>query len=190
MPNLVKLLTVKRIIEKENPTKITCTNSLSNIVQSIIKDDVKTEFFSNNVEQKLLWDTISVKYNLGPIPISINLSKNNYLKIKKFVESVLGFFYGFWIDHNSPKQKSIIFLEFNPEYFSTLFKSLKTYDGNVILVNRRRSAVWSMTATNIVRKFGCKVLNFNNILNKDEKHKIHLLVDEYAKKNRKSLGKF
>lgn len=182
MPNLVKLLTVKRIIEKENPTKIICTNSLSNIVQSVIQDNIETEFFPNNVEQKLLWDTITIKYNLGPIPIAINLSKNNYLKIKKFVESILGFFYDFWIDRNSPKQKSIIFLEFNTEYFSTLLKSLKTYDGNVILVNRRRSAVWSMTANNIVRKSGCKVLNFDNILNEDEKRKILLLVDEYAKK--------
>lgn len=182
MPNLIKLLTVKRIIEKENPTKIFCTNLLSNIVQSITKNNIETEFFSNNVEQKLLWDTIAIKYDLGPIPISINLSKNNYLKIKKFVESILGFFYGFWIDRKSPKQKSIIFLEFNTEYFSTLLKSLKTYDGNIILVNRRRSAVWSMTATNIVKKSGCKVLNFDNILNEDEKRKIHLLIDEYAKK--------
>lgn len=182
MPNLVKLLTVKRIIEKEKPTKIICTNSLSNIIQSIAQDSIETKIFLNNVEQKLLWDTINIKYNLGPIPISINLSKNNYLKIKKFVESILGFFYGFWIDHNSTKRKSIVFLEFNTEYFSTLLKSMKNYNGNIILVNRRRSAVWSMTATNIVRKSGCKVLNFDNILNKDEERTIHLLVKEYTKK--------
>jgi len=182
MPNLVKLLTVKRIIEKEKPTKIICTNSLSNIIQSITQDSIETKIFPNNVEQKLLWDTINIKYNLGPIPISINLSKNNYLKIKKFVESILGFFYGFWIDHNSTKRKSIVFLEFNTEYFSTLLKSMKNYNGNIILVNRRRSAVWSMTATNIVRKSGCKVLNFVNILNKDEERAIHLLVKEYTKK--------
>ncbi len=182
MPNLVKLLTVKRIIEKENPTKITCTNSLSNIVQSITQNNIETEFFPNNVKQKLLWDTITIKYNLGPIPISINLSKNNYLKIKKFVESMLGFFYGFWIDRNSAKRKSVVILEFNTEYFSNFLQEMKKYDGNVILVNRRRSAVWSMTATNIVKKSGCKVLNFDNILNKDEKRKIHLIVDEYTKK--------
>ena len=182
MPNLVKLLTIKRIIEKEKPTKIICTRSLSNILQSITKDSIETEFFQNNIEQKLLWDTIAIKYNLGPIPISFNLSKNNYLKIKKFVESTLGFFYSFWIDHNSPKRKSIVILEFNTEFFSTFLHAMKNYDGNVILVNRRRSAVWSITATNIVKNSGCKVLNFDNILNKDEKHKIHLLVEEYTKK--------
>ncbi len=183
MPNLVKLLTIKQIIEKEKPTKIIYTSSLSNIVQSITKDsNIETEFFQNNVKMRLLWDIITIKYNLGPIPISFNLSKNNYLKIKKFIESTLGFFYGFWIDHNSPKKKSIVILEFNSEYFSTFLQAMKNYDGNVILVNRRRSAVWSRTATNIVRKSGCKVLNFDNILNKDEKQKLHLLVEEYSKK--------
>ena len=183
IPNLVKLLTIKRIIEKEKPTKIIGASSLSNTVQSITKgNNIETEFFQNNVKQKLLWDTITIKYNLGSIHVSFNLSKNNYLKIKKFVESTLGFFYDFWIDRNSPKKKSIVILEFNTEYFSTFLKAMKNYDGNVILVNRRRSAVWSITATNIVKKSGCKVLNFDNILNEDEKRKIHLLVAEYSKK--------
>lgn len=108
MPNLVKLLTVKRIIEKEKPTKIICTNSLSNIIQSIAQDSIETKIFLNNVEQKLLWDTINIKYNLGPIPISINLSKNNYLKIKNLWNLYLDFLW-FWIDHNSTKRKSIVF---------------------------------------------------------------------------------
>jgi len=182
MPNLVKLLTIKRIIEKEKPTKIICTNSLSKIVQSVINGNIETEFFQNNVEQKLLWDTITIKYNLGPIPVSFNLSKNNYLKIKKLMESATGFFYDFWLDRNSYKKKSIVILEFNSEYFSTFLQAMKNYDGNVILVNRRRSALWSRTAINIVKKSGCKVLNFDNILNESEKRKISLLVEEYSKK--------
>ena len=186
MPNLVKLLIVKRIIEKEKPTKIICTDSFSNIVNSlIIGTDIKTEFFQKNMEHKLLWDTIHIKYNFGPTHISFKLSKKNYLKIKKYIESLLGVFYGFWLDTNS-KKKSVILLEFNPEYFSTFLKSMKDYDGNVILINRRRSAVWSKTATNIVRKSNCKVFRFDNFLNNDEKQEIHLLVDHYSKK----LNKF
>lgn len=185
MPNLVKLLTVKRIIEKEKPTKIICTNSFSNIVNSlIIETNIKTKFFQNNMQYKLLWDTINIKYNFGPIHISFKLAKKNYLRIKKYVESILGFFYGFWLNTDS-KKKSIIFLEFNPEYFSTFLQSMKNYDGNIVLINRRRSAVWSKTATNIVRKSNCKVLRFDNLLNKDEKQKIHLLVDAYSKKLKK-----
>ena len=182
-PILVKFLTIKRIVEKEKPTKIICTSSLSDIVQSIInKNNIETEFFHNNNEQKLFWDRITIKYNLGPIPISFNLSKNNYLKIKKFVESILGFFSGFWLDFKSSKKKSIVILEFNTEYFSTFFQAMKNYDGNVILVNRRRSATWSKKAIGTIRKSGCKVLNFDSILKENEKYKINLLVADYSKK--------
>ena len=188
-PILVKFLTIKRIIEKEKPTKIICASSLSNIVQSIIdKNNIETEFFHNNNEQKLLWDKITIKYNLGLIPISFNLSKNNYLKIKKSVEYILGFFYGFWLDFKSSKKKSIVVLEFNTEYFSTFFQAMKNYDGNVILVNRRRSAIWSKKATDTIRKSGCKVLNFDSILKEHEKCKINLLVTEYSKKLEKFWG--
>ena len=182
-PIIVKFLTVKRIIEKEKPTKIICSNLLSNIVQSVIdKSNIETEFFHDNIEQKLLWDIITIKYNLGPIHVSFNLSKNNYLKIKKFVESVLGFFYGFWLDYNSSKKKSIIILEFNSEYFSTFLHAMKNYDGNVILVNRRRSAVWSKKAIDTIKKSGCKVLNFDNVLKEKEKYNINSLTVEYLKK--------
>ena len=183
MPNLVNFIIIKRVVEKEKPTKITATSTFSDMVQSIIKgSNIETEFFQNKIEKKLLWDRITIKYNIGKIPISFNLSKHNYLRIKKFVESTVGFFCDFWIDRNSSKKKSIILLEFNSEYFSNLLHMTKNYDGNVILVNRRRSAIWSKKAIDIVRKSNCKVLNFDNILTEDDKHNIHSLVDEYSKR--------
>lgn len=183
MPHLVNLITIKRVIEKEKPTKIISTNSFSHMILAIIKDSkIETKFFQNKIEQKLLWDRITIKYNLGPIPISFNLSRNKYVKIKKFIESIIGFFYNFWFDVNSSKKKSIVLLEFNTEYFSDLLKMLKDYDGNVILVNRRRSAVWSAKAINTIRKSNCKIINFDNILTSEEKREIPLLVDEYSKK--------
>ena len=183
MPNLVNFIIIKRVIEKEKPTKIIATSTFSYMVQSIIKgSNIETEFFQNKIEKKLLWDRITIKYNIGKIPISFNLSKHNYLRIKKFVESTVGFFCDFWIDRNSSKKKSIILLEFNSEYFSNLLHMTKNYDGSIILVNRRRSAIWSKKAIDIVRKSNCKVLNFDNILTEDDKHNIHTLVDEYSKR--------
>ena len=186
MPNLINFIIVKRIVEKEKPTKIIATSLFSNMIQSIIKgSNIDTEFFQNKIKQKLLWDRITIKYNMGKIPVSFNLSKRNYLRIKKFVESTVGFFCDFWIDRNSSKKKSIILLEFNSEYFSNLLHMTKNYDGSIILVNRRRSAIWSKKAIDIVRKSNCKILNFDNILTEDDKHKIPLLVDEYSKRFKK-----
>jgi hypothetical protein len=183
VPILVKLLTIKRIFEKEKPTKIVCTTSLSNTIHAIIKDNVDAEFFQSVTEQKLLWDTITMKYNMGPIPISFTLSKNSYQKIKKLVETIEGFFYD--IDRNSPKRKSVILLEFNSEWFENLLYAMKNYDGDVILVNRRRPAIWSKKSFDIIKRSGCKILNLDNMLNEDEKRRIPLLVTEYSKKMEK-----
>lgn len=182
VPILIKFITIKKIIDKEKPTKIVCSSLLSKMIEPLIKNmDIQTEFFQNNSKINLLWDNISIKYNFGKIPISLNLSKNNFLKIKKSVESFVGFFSHFWLDHKN-SQKSIVLLEFNTELFSKLLLNLKNYDGNIILVNQRRSAIWSKKAIHAVKKSNCKILNFDKILNEDEKLIIPILVEEYSKK--------
>ncbi len=182
MPNLVNFIIIKRVIEKEQPTKIICSSLLSKIVKSLTKGtDVQTQFFQNNLKKNLLWDRIPVKYNFGKISISFNLSKNNYLKIKKSAESLVGFFSDFWLDCKN-SQKSIVLLEFNTELFSNLLFDLKNYDGNIILVNQRRSAIWSKKAIDVVKKSNCKILNFDKVLTDDEKLEIPKLVEEYSKK--------
>jgi len=182
MPNLVNFIIIKRVIEKEQPTKIVCSSLLSNMVKSLTKGtDIQTQFFQNNLKKNLLWDRIPVKYNFGKIPISFNLSKNNYLKIKKSAESLVGFFSDFWLDCKN-SQKSIVLLEFNTELFSNLLFDLKNYDGNIILVNQRRSAIWSKKAIDVVKRSNCKILNFDKILSDDEKLEIPKLVKEYSKK--------
>lgn len=183
MPNLINFITIKRVIEKENPSTIIATEFFAKMLQSIIKDrNTKIEIFSKKTEKELLWDKISIKYNIGKMAISLTISKNNYIKIKKLVESIIGLFNNFWIDRKSHKKKSIILLEFNSEYFENLLEQLKDYDGNVILVNRRRSAIWSKKALNVVKKSRCKILNFDKILAKSEKQKIPSITKEYSEK--------
>lgn len=180
MPILIKFITIKRIIEKEKPTGIVCSNISSKYVQSLIQN-TKIQIFENNLKSDLLWDKISINYNFGKIPLSFNLSKKNYLTIKKSTESIMGVFSNFWLDCKNSK-KSIILLEFNTELFSSLLNNLKNYDGNVILVNQRRSALWSKKAINAVKKSNCKILNSDKILNKNDKKKISQLSKEYSKK--------
>lgn len=182
MPILIKFVTIKRIIEKEKPTKIVCSSLLSEIVNSLIKTyDIEIEVFHNDAQNDLLWDKISINYNFGKIPISLNLSKNNYIKMKKFTESLIGLSSNFWLDLQNSK-KSIVLLEFNTELFSKLFENLKNYDGNIILVNHRRSALWSKKAIENVKNSNCKILNLEKVLSKSEKSEIPILTEEYSKK--------
>lgn len=182
MPIIINYILIKKIIEKDNPKKIISTNLFEKLILSIIKDNnIKTEFFKTKTNSNLLWDKITIKYNIGKIPISFNISKNKYLKLKKIAESTSSLFYDFWIDKNSEK-KSIILLEFNPENFSNLLTHLKDYDGNIILINLRRSAIWSKKALDIVKNSNCKVINFDKILDTSQKEKLPILTEEYLNK--------
>lgn len=183
MPNLIHIIIIKKIIEQEKPQKIVATNQLSKIIQSVIKDKkIETIFFENPIEKNLLWDKISIKYNFGRIPLTFNLSRNKYLKIKKFLEVTTGYFYDFWYNLDKSHKKNILLLEFNPQLFSKLLQEMKDYDGNVILINQRRPAIWSRNSLDIIKKSNCKVLQLDTILNKEEKDKISLLVNKFSKK--------
>ncbi|BDQ31806.1 hypothetical protein NZNM25_19470 [Nitrosopumilus zosterae] len=183
MPNLIDLLIIKKIIEKEKPTKIVATSQLSKLIETITKGkNIETEFFENKIKKDLLWDKITAKYNVGKIPLTFTLSRKKYLKIKNLLETFSAFFFSFWFDLKNSKKKSIVFLEFNPQLFSKLFQEMKNYDGNVILINQRRSAIWSKKSVDVIRKSKCKILKLDDVLNKDEKAKIPFLVDFYSKK--------
>ena len=182
MPILIKFITIKKIIDKEKPTKIICSSLLSKMVELLIKNlNIETQFFQNNLQTNLFWDDISIKSNFGKIPISLNLSKNNFLKIKRYAELFIGFFSNFWLDQKNCR-KSIVLLEFNTALFSKLLLSLKNYPGNIILVNQRRSAIWNKKAIDAVKKSNSKIFNFDKILTTSEKLRIPILVEEYSQK--------
>ena len=182
MPILINFVLIKKIIDKEKPKKIISTDLFKKIINSHTKNtNIKNQYFINEIEKKLLWDKITINYDIGKFSISFNLSKKLYLKFKKVNEFILGFFNDFWYSNNLSK-KSILFLEFNPAIHSVLFKKLKEYDGNIVLINRRRSAVWNKKSTTIVRNSNLKIVNFDKILEKNENQTISNLAANYSKK--------
>lgn len=182
LQKLINFVIIKQIIEKEQPLKIFSTTLFSTTIKSII-DEKKIEpiFFYNMLDKKFLWDVIPIKYNFGKFNFEINLSRKTYLKIKNFVETTLSLFYRLRFDFNS-KKKSIVFIEFNPQSFSNLFYELKNYDGNVILVNQRRPAIWSKNSLSVVRNSNCKILQLEGILNDQEINEISKSCKKFAAK--------
>ena len=95
---------------------------------------------------------MSISYKIWKILINITLSQKTYQKIKNFLELIFGKIYNYWFDKKESKKKGIIFLEFNPEHFSNLLEEIKNYDGNIILVNQRRTPIWSKKSRNALKK--------------------------------------
>ena len=142
MNELINFYTTKNIFEKINPDKIIATEKFSEILQTLnIEKQKKIEIVKINFSEKLLWENIQIKQNLGKIPISFNLSRKNYNKIKSFWEKSISMFYNLWFDFKDCHKKTIIFLEFYPPLYEKLISNLRKNGFNIVFLNRRRPAV-------------------------------------------------
>lgn len=64
---------------------------------------------SNNFSKKLKWDEITIKQNIGRLPISFNISRLNYSRIKKAWEKIVCSIFNLWFDFKKSNQKTILF---------------------------------------------------------------------------------
>ena len=176
---IFSFLVIKRIIEKENPDKILCSKHFSEMIPSISTDKIKLDMFDDLDHNFLVvWDKILIRFTLGNIPISIPISRKSYTKIKNSIESLAGSIFGLWYKNKNQK-KSILFVEFNPTQYTELLENLKDYSGDLIFLNRRRSAMWNYSAIKILKKFNCKIITPEKFLSKNDKKEASVLNDQY-----------
>jgi glycosyltransferase involved in cell wall biosynthesis len=178
-----KFFIIKRIIGKEKPDKIFANNHIKNIISELSNNN---HISINQIDTKkynflMYWDKIPYEFHLGKVPISIQLSRKNYQRIKKFFESIICKLFSLDLKPNDNK-KTILFVEFNPLQYSELFENLKNCEGIVSLLNYRRPAVWNMGSLNFLRKSNCKLIRMENFLNTSDKKLISDLVVDYLEK--------
>ncbi len=177
---LIKFVTIKKILHEEKPSKVFCTNSLSPIINNLNTENFDTLFFDNKIGEKFFWDKINIKYNIIGINFSFTISKKNYSKLKNSFDFITSFLSKSNLKSSEIKKKSIVLLEFNTEFFSKLLNQFEDYDGNIVLINERRPAIWSKKSFNTIKNSNCKILNFQQILDHNEKKQIPLLVENFS----------
>ena len=195
--NILILATkIRNIIKNNNPEKIFLNSEMEELVKLFTSEETQYKIYKKNESVNELKNNITVKLNFGRIPLSFKITKNKYFKIKKIIEFTSSLLYDLSFNFKNSKNKAIIFLEFNTELFEKLFESMKDYDGNIILVNRRRPAIWNKKSLEVVRKNKCKILNFEEFLTNNEKLNLRKLSELYFKEiqnilqNSKILDKF
>ena len=163
------VLTIIRIIEKEKPTTLVDMTDYGDLIQSFCNRQKIDYIQIHNIKQSSTYfDKINIKYNIGSIPLSVTISKNNFKKIKFFVEKITKQFLKLNQNFN-PKKKSILLLDFNPIQYDLLLKELSTSSKNILLLNQRRPAVWNFKSYNIIRKLGSNIINLNDFNKKIRK---------------------
>jgi hypothetical protein len=154
--------TISKIIDGEKPDKVISVTNLNNFVLSVCKSKkIEVLSYEQTKEPVLIHDNINIKYNLGPIPISITISRTKYFLIKQLVEKIVYSIFNLHPRIDSSNEKSILLLDFNPTSYKLLLKELSKLNKHVMLLNQRRPAVWNIRSLKIVRKSKCKIINLN-----------------------------
>ena len=169
-------LIIKRIIEKDKPEKIIASKYHSEIIKSI-SNTIDVVQYDTKLTNPLAWNTIQIKFNIGRLPISFNLSRNRYLKLKEIFENAVSNIFGFWFNFNN--KATILLLEFDPSAYKELLTYLSKSNKNILLYNRRKSAIWNMSPIKILYKTKCKLLNFKKIESRLQTQ-IMSLVNSYS----------
>ena len=177
--NLIDFLLVKKIIENEKPEKILTTKNLHNAVKTLIDEKTDVSIYGSDRQYSLPWDQIQIKLNLGRIPISLHIGRKKYLTVVTLIESILSRVLNL---HFIPDdKKSVLLLEFDPSQYENLLSSLSKCDVNVVLLNRRRTSLWSLKSIRSLLHSKCKIINSNKFLPSD-KNQITSITDNYCEK--------
>jgi hypothetical protein len=163
LQRLFKLLIIKRILEKYEPEKIIASTSLKSIVECIpLSKKTILEFFLKPSNNSSFFDKYQINYKIGFFNISFKIKRSTLSKIKKWYEKIATIQNLWFNDYKS--SNNILFLEFDPTKYEELFKQLKKFGVNVVLLNKRKSAVWNSKSISIVKNNNCKLINESKLL--------------------------
>ena len=154
-------ITLKKIIDKEKPSKIIDFTEFNQFTETLIKNKNNIIKFSPIEKKSFYHDKVSVNFSLMNKPLHLEISKNTFLKIKQITSNLTDKF----LDANIKQitKKSILLVNFDPIQYETLFKELKKQEIDVILYNPRKPAITNLKSFNIVKNSKCKIFNTYDI---------------------------
>lgn len=161
---LIKIQTISNIIKKENPEKIFISSNLKNYVEQFIdKKNIEVLISNKTIQSGFIKEQIEIKFNIFSKPITFYIPKKIYNKLKNIQENIICKIFNLW--YKPDEDRLNLILEFNAALFSSLFSELEKSRHKTVLLNQRRSAVWSWNSIQNLRKHKCKIINTNDFFN-------------------------
>ena len=112
---------------------------------------------------KFYLDMIGNRFEIGKKNFTIRLSKKRYNSLKKLSEKIM------WNKKTqkiNPSKKTILFTEFDPLRYNSIFSSELQNTSNILLYNRRRPAIWNLQSLSILKKSGCGIVLEDSLMDK------------------------
>lgn len=161
------LFSIMRIIEKESPFEVFAATHVNDFIRRLCESkNIKISVFEPADDSSLILDNLNIKLNILSMPLSFHISRNRFLKIKKFTDTIIERLFSLQPQFHSNKN-SILLLDFNPIQYHELIKELSALNKNILLLNQRRPAVWNLKSLEIIRNSKCKVLHLHHFEKKN-----------------------
>ena len=186
LSNLITFFSIKKIIEQEKPSEIFVTGRLSKFLDSFfdkknvtILNDSNLTYEKGGQGKGFTADQMELRFNILTKPITIYVSKKTYSKVKNIYENIMCTFFNLWFNPTK-KEKGILLLEFNTDAYQELLMNLNKTNKPIILLNRRRSAIWNKESLKTLKKYtNCKILDHKKFLNSKDKKDLSQLKKKY-----------
>ena len=176
---LYELSIIHKILKKEKPKKIITNSSFLSFIKSFPSfQDLKYDVILESETGNMVYSKIEIKFNIGKLPISFNISRKFYGKLKSLLEMLVCNFKNLWVDLELSKD-TILLLEINPSEYSKLLRELSKKFKQIVLLNNRRSPVWNLASIRILNETKTKVLSLERILTNEEKKNLNQMSKNY-----------
>jgi len=181
VPIIKKIFEIKKISARFDKSECICSSFLESIAEKFFKS---TELFDEvKIDNPQLFD--NVKWNLTN-DLEISIKKENFEKMKNFSEKILLNFSKL-NERKDNKDKSILFVEFDPTRFENLCSKMADSKIKPIFFNHRRPYFWDRRSFKIINKTEGEIITYKDNSDEDNdkniiKKKIESIEDCYFKK--------
>jgi hypothetical protein len=181
LPTITNFVTLIKIREQMGiPKQIIISNELTEMakiiflnVEIISIDSIKEELFG--------FDKYTIKYNIGPFPISIRLSRKKFFAIQKFYEKTFLLMYNKLFSKINT-ENSILLIDFDASKENEFLKQISKKGKNIFLLNRRRSAIWNFKSFKTIKNTKSIPISYEQFLNKYDKNEIKKSIKNIEEK--------
>ena len=156
---LIKLFSIKNIISSKSPNEIFVSEKFLKYVK-LVQDKNKIHIFDSNLndEKSFLTNKIELRFNILSKPCTFYISKKNYSSLKKIYENFFCKINNLWLDKKTSKE-IILLVEFNTSAYEEMIRTLSKSKKQVVVLNRRRSAIWNKNSIGILKSNNVKILD-------------------------------
>lgn len=155
---------VKKILEKQEYDNVYISSRLFEIFH---KSDLAKNFirFTESEKSEITYEKIIIPVNINQIKFDVTVSRKKYQEIKKILEKLA--IKSFSLSKNNLELEKIILVEFDPEIYYDLLTEMNENNIQPILVNFRKSTIYSKKALNILRETNSLVCTTDQMIDKD-----------------------